>query len=153
MTLDEIRDFLRYNEWANARMMRAVEAAGFDAVREPLAHIVAVEWVWLMRWQGSSPTAVPEWAANPTFDELRAKLADIERERQAFIGGLSEEDLGRRIRYRNLKGEEWEYPLGDLLLHYVNHSTYHRGQVAMLLRKSGATPAPTDLLLYYDART
>jgi uncharacterized damage-inducible protein DinB len=32
----------------------------------------------------------------------------------------------------------------------VNHSTYHRGQAASMLRQMGIAPAATDLLRYYD---
>jgi len=49
-----------------------------------------------------------------------------------------------------LKGETWTYALWRILAHVVNHSSYHRGQVATLLRQLGATPSSTDLLLFYD---
>ena len=39
-----------------------------------------------------------------------------------------------------------------MLRHIVNHSTYHRGQVASMLRQLGAEPAATDLFLYYAER-
>jgi uncharacterized damage-inducible protein DinB len=34
----------------------------------------------------------------------------------------------------------------------VNHGTYHRGQVATLLRQLGVQPPQTDLILYYRER-
>jgi uncharacterized damage-inducible protein DinB len=39
------------------------------------------------------------------------------------------------------------YTLGELIHHALNHSTYHRGQVALLLRQLGHTPPFTD---YHD---
>ena len=39
------------------------------------------------------------------------------------------------------------YTLGELIQHALNHSTYHRGQVALLLRQLGHTPPFTD---YHD---
>lgn len=56
----------------------------------------------------------------------------------------------RRIAYVNTKGERWEYPLGRLMQHVVNHSTYHRGQVTTLLRQLGVKPLATDLLVFHD---
>jgi uncharacterized damage-inducible protein DinB len=38
----------------------------------------------------------------------------------------------------------------DLLLHVVNHSTYHRGQAAMLLRALGAVAPETDFVVYRE---
>jgi uncharacterized damage-inducible protein DinB len=39
------------------------------------------------------------------------------------------------------------YTLGELIQHAINHSTYHRGQVALLIRQLGHVPASTD---YHD---
>ena len=33
--------------------------------------------------------------------------------------------------------------------HFINHSSYHRGQIVTFLRQLGATPPSTDLILYY----
>jgi uncharacterized damage-inducible protein DinB len=41
-----------------------------------------------------------------------------------------------------------EFRLAELIQHLVNHSTYHRGQVTMMLRLLGATPLPTDFPLF-----
>jgi len=35
------------------------------------------------------------------------------------------------------------------MVHVVNHSTYHRGQITTLLRQLGAEPVDTDFLVYY----
>ena len=51
----------------------------------------------------------------------------------------------------SFKGDTFTRPLGETLVHIVNHGTYHRGQVATLLRQLGKIPASTDYLLYLDA--
>jgi len=107
--------------------------------------------VWLRRWKGESPSAGPDWAASPSRETLRNKLREVETERSAFLASLSDSDLMQPITYRNLKGEEWRYLLGDLLLHLVNHSTYHRGQITTMLRQVGITPPSTDLLIFKGA--
>jgi uncharacterized damage-inducible protein DinB len=38
------------------------------------------------------------------------------------------------------------------MVHVVNHSSYHRGQVTTLLRQLGAQPVSTDFLEYYDEK-
>jgi uncharacterized damage-inducible protein DinB len=162
MNIAELRSLFAYNEWANARLLGVVSdlsdeqftrnlASSFPSIRDTFSHIVAVEWVWLRRWKGESPSALPDWAKTPSPQILRKKLSEIEMERLTFLELLGEPDLQRSITYRNLKGEEWRYLQGDLLLHLVNHSTYHRGQIATMLRQVGATPLPTDLLVFRDA--
>ena len=58
--------------------------------------------------------------------------------------------MARAVSYVNVKGETWTYRLEEMLVHLVNHSTYHRGQVATMLRQLGKTPEPTDYLLFLD---
>ena len=71
---DEIRDLFVFNQWANARTLGAVAVlnedefhrdlkSSYPSVRETLLHIMASEWIWLTRWQGTSPTGMPPaWA-------------------------------------------------------------------------------------------
>ena len=107
--------------------------------------------MWLRRWKGESPRALPDWAVAPGVEDLRAKLRGIETERAAFLDTLTDAGLSRRVAYTNLKGEPLEYVLADLLMHLVNHSTYHRGQVAAMCRQVGATAVPaTDFLDFED---
>ena len=53
------------------------------------------------------------------------------------------------LRYKNLKGEPFERPIWQVILHIVNHGTYHRGQIASMMRQQGHQPPSTDLIYYY----
>jgi uncharacterized damage-inducible protein DinB len=54
----------------------------------------------------------------------------------------------RPITYTNTHGQTFTQPLQDLLFHILNHSTYHRGQLAQLLRQQGFTPPATDFVYF-----
>lgn len=159
MTLAETRTLLAYDAWANALTFEAVAALPADEPTRPvagsfptltatLAHIVGVEWAWLRRWQGEHLTGYPDWVTTPDLADLRARLSAVEKERGVFMAGLSDADLAREISYRLMSGAEHADKLGDLIGHLINHSTYHRGQVASQLRELGHKPPSTDLLLY-----
>jgi len=75
----------------------------------------------------------------------------VENEQQAFLENLNDELLNTRVSYENLEGHRWEYSLAHMMQHVVNHSSYHRGQVAAFLRQLGQTPSATDLLVFLDA--
>ena len=160
--LAEIHELFAYHRWANARMLAAAAAlsdeqfardlrSSFPSVRDTLVHLLAADWIWLERWRGRSPTAGPGWEI-PTHAALAARWGEIEREQRAFLDELTEADLERVVSYRALSGAAYANPLGELCRHLVNHGTYHRGQVATLLRQLGATPPQTDLILYYRER-
>ena len=104
-----------------------------------------------MRWKGTSPQAMVDPAEFPRLDLVAAKWSQIEKEQAAFVKGVTDESLKEVITYVNTRGETWRYPLTHMMQHLVNHSSYHRGQVSLMLRQLGAEPAPTDLLVFFDA--
>jgi uncharacterized damage-inducible protein DinB len=159
MTVEEIRRLFGYASWADDLMFRSLEqlseeqflapaASSFPSIGATLAHMVSADWIWLERWRGSSPTAAPAWIAEPRLDDLRARRAGIEAERERFLSGLSDGDLLRPVSYRTLRGHANTDALGELMWHAVNHTTYHRGQLATQLRQFGITPPSTDMIVY-----
>jgi uncharacterized damage-inducible protein DinB len=163
MDVDEAHGLFAYGSWANALAFGAAEAlsaeqlsataaSSFPSVGATLAHIVGAEWIWLRRWLGENPTAAPAWAGQPELSELKAQLQEVEAERTRFLAALCGSAFGRVVSYRTLTGKAHSDPLGDLIRHVVNHSTYHRGQIATQLRQLGQKPPNTDLITYLRAR-
>lgn len=161
MDRSDIADLFRYNEWANARLCDAVEAiaehdsrrdlgGGFPTLRDTLAHIVGAEWVWLERWLGRSPSAPPPWL-DSGVPALREKLRDVEVRRRVFLEALSPEALEQRVAYTLQSGKPRSDVLRHVLVHVVTHSTYHRGQIAAMLRRLGAGVPATDYIEFENA--
>ncbi len=152
MDLATIRTLYRYSEWANERLLRVVDHLTPEQtarVRDTVAHIVMAEYLWLQRWKGESPTELPEWHATADIPRLRDELAKVERERQARLDRLTPEDFEKTFRGQNLKRDmNFEFPVGLLLMHVANHSTYHRGQLAALIRESGGKAVATDMTVF-----
>ena len=57
-------------------------------------------------------------------------------------------DLDKSVTYANTKGQTFTNSTRDILFHTINHSTYHRGQIATEFRQSGLEPVATDFILY-----
>lgn len=161
--VEEIQELFAYNRWANRRLLEAAAqldddaftrhlGGSFPTVRDTLAHILGAEWVWLTRWLGDSPTAIPAAWDLSTLLGIRAEWERVERERDAFLAGLDDGALAGVVAYRTMRGEPFAQPLGQLLRHVVNHSSYHRGQVASQLRELGVEVPATDLVVFYRER-
>jgi uncharacterized damage-inducible protein DinB len=163
MNTQDIELLYRYDRWANdlvfgcASKLTAEQftrdlQSSHRSVRDTLAHIVAAEWIWLKRWLGTSPAALFDPAEFPDVASLSSKLREVEEDQSQFIETLTDDSLAALIAYKNTKGERWEYPLGRMMQHVVNHSSYHRGQVTTMLRQLGAEALPVDLLYFLDEK-
>ena len=163
MNKQDVEYLYDFNRWANARVLDAVSKltpeqfardlqSSHRSVRDTLVHILAAEWIWLERWKGVSPSALLNPTEFPTVESLAKRWATLEGDYAKFIKGITDESLAEVITYTNTKGEEWAYPLGQMLQHVMNHSSYHRGQVATMLRQLGAEVNPVDLLVFMDVK-
>lgn len=61
---------------------------------------------------------------------------------------LENSDLNMKFSYQNSKGDFFLNTVQEVLFHVINHSTYHRGQIALLFREAGLEPLPTDYIFY-----
>jgi len=159
MTRDEAVELFAYDAWANGEVFAAAEqlsdeqltaaiASSFPSIRSTLGHIVGAEWIWLRRWLGEHPSGAPGWVEEASLSELKTQLGAIEAERARYLEGMTDAGLEQQVAYRSLKGEPDTQKLSGQLRHVVNHSSYHRGQVATQLRQLGRTPPGTDLIRY-----
>ncbi len=159
MMLPYVIEHFAYNKWANDRTAEAIRSlsaeqahrhlgSSFPTIAATAAHIASAEWIWLRRWKGESPTSHPGWATQAALDVVFAKFAEIEAERAAWLATLTEADIDRVVGFRLLNGHEDHQRLSSQLMHLVNHSTYHRGQIAGMIRQVGGTPLSTDLIAY-----
>jgi uncharacterized damage-inducible protein DinB len=164
VTTEDARILVEYHYWARDRLLQAVEpltpeqytrplGSSFTSVRDTLVHIYSGEWIWLLRWQGESPTTLLQPEAYPDLATLRAAWDDHRAKLVAFVARLDDRTLHEAIAYRTIDGQPWQQPLWHMLQHVVNHATYHRGQVTTMLRQLGAAaPKSQDLIAFYRLR-
>ena len=162
MTKDDILLLFEYDRWANRRVLQSASAlsdeeftrdlgGSFRSVRDALVHIIGGEWGWLTYWKEASPG--PAFLADlwdrhndlfrpdrfPTLAAVQSKWGEIEKESTEFVSRVTDEALARVLTVRTKP-----VSLARLMQHLLNHSTYHRGQVAQMLRQLGAKPMATD---------
>ena len=156
----EMMSLYKYNAWADRRALEAASAlnreqftkpmgSSFSSVRDTLTHIYGVEWLWLERFQGRSPSAIPDDPEFADIAKLKASWAAFEMRLLNFVRGLTQEELDRVMEYKTMKYGVYRNPLWQSMQHLVNHGTYHRGQITTMLRQLGAQPILTDLMHFY----
>lgn len=50
----------------------------------------------------------------------------------------------------NTRGKTWTYELWRMIVHLLQHQSYHRGQVTALFRQLGVPPPKVDFLDAHD---
>ena len=164
MNRADLETLLDFHYWARDRMLDALEplapdqftrdlGSSFRSPRDTAAHIYGADLVWYQRWNGESPTALVPADQFPDIARLRDAWVDLERQVRGLVGGLSVDDVERVRHYKLLSGAPGASPIWQMLQHVVNHATYHRGQVATMLRQLGAGPLKsTDMITFYRER-
>ena len=82
------------------------------------------------------------------MEECEAQLAEIDKMAIAYVATQDEDSLGSEIVYTNQTGKSFRNTPRDILTHLGMHSHYHRGQIAILVRRAGSTPAVTDFIVF-----
>ena len=163
MTPEDVRQLFDYNAWANQRALDAAAqlsaeqfvkplGSSFSSVRDTLVHICGAEWIWLERFQGRSPSSIPDNSSVQSLAALREHWQPQAEGLLSFVNGLTQDDLDRVFEYKTINFGMYKNPLWQSLQHLANHGTYHRGQVATLLRQLGGKPILTDLMHFYRER-
>lgn len=142
---EQFVDLLEYNSHFNQLLIESY-LENKDSFNEKmislLNHILNAQQVWNSRIIIENSFGV--WQINP--DE---KLLDINQSNfENSIKILNERNLDEIIIYRNSKGDKFQNSIQEIFFHFINHSTYHRGQIAMLMKQTGLEPINTDYIFY-----
>ncbi|HET8547667.1 MAG TPA: DinB family protein [Bryobacteraceae bacterium] len=160
MTKSELGDHAAYSRWASMRLLEACRGVSdeglrrqvgcsFGSILDTLEHIFWGDLLWVSRLRGRARTTLNDPGERYSVAELERTWRVVLDDFEQFASSADPEAL---CRHRNLSGDYFEIPNWRIVLHVVNHATYHRGQVATMLRQLGHTPASTDLIVYYRER-
>lgn len=122
-------------------------AAPFERAVAIFCHVQAARRVWLHRL-GAPGVAPPEGGLFPIWDVGKAEreARELDGLWLRYVAALAGQDLSRPVTYTSTEGVAYQSTLADILTHVVNHSTYHRGQIASLIAATGTKPAVTDFI-------
>jgi uncharacterized damage-inducible protein DinB len=137
---------LTYMKWADDLLLEAI-ATHLPQEIHVLQHIYLGELVWLRRVQGHATAQITDFTAPADLGALRAAWPALHRD---WLGWAhAREDWNAPVDHRNLKGQAFQMPAWQIVLHLSNHGSYHRGQVSATLRAAGIAPPSTDLIVWF----
>ncbi|MBC8047058.1 MAG: DNA polymerase [Fimbriimonadaceae bacterium] len=155
-----LTSYTSYNIWANKKMMDTIALlpndmqdmalqTSFPSLRKTVYHIWDAQVIWLSRLNGISLTTWPSETYGDNFEGYEIYFIKHCEEFDQFVKNKSEDYLESIIRYSSLNGKEFQSRAWQIIMHCMNHGTYHRGQLIIMLRNLGITELPqTDYIFY-----
>jgi uncharacterized damage-inducible protein DinB len=164
MQMDQhfFRNHFAYSRHATNKLLDACQAVGVEELTRhnftpfknllgTLLHIFQADRIWLERVQGIRAPFFREGDDKLTLQLLGQAWNALFDAWDEWVA--STDDFDRQLVFHSvLLQKDLEAPLSQVLLHVVNHASYHRGQVSMLLRQLGHTSATNDLIFYVVER-
>jgi uncharacterized damage-inducible protein DinB len=137
----------QYNVWATGRVLGTLQRQQVtdEKIMSLMGHVLAAQYLWLHRIKGLPPANVKLWGEYK-LDQLITMADDAGKKWLEFIEGT--DNFDRMLTYTNYVNEPYTNNVENIMIHLVNHSSYHRAQVAMLLRQKGLEPINTDFITY-----
>ncbi|MBK6766685.1 MAG: hypothetical protein IPG71_10325 [bacterium] len=139
-----LADIVKFNTWANHKVVESLGTCPAipEAALIRLSHLLENNWYVydivherdLAKWDDDR---------NYTLEECVAEIPRIDSAFTELLQSMTEEQLMRSVQFRNVVGELVERSISDLIFHTFDHCTYHRGQIAIIVRESGGEPART----------
>lgn len=135
-------DFRSNQKWVDVLMKHEDELSDF--VLKSMSHIINVHHIWISR-------ILEKKAESHTWDILPINYWDqlMHDNLRQTIEYLEHIESSEKIDYHSEEGVKLSKSSVDILYHILNHSNYHRAQIAMELRKLGITPPSFNFITYH----
>ena len=155
---DDYRTLFAFNCWANDKMLNACRqltpdqyesepVPGWTSVRFTVYHLTIVTDGWLRALIADPDESFPTEEEVATVDAAAAILDRAYQTLDTLLPKLTPELLSTPKTFQR-RGRSASLPPWVVLRHVVNHTTYHRGQVASKLKQFGIQQPETDLVYY-----
>lgn len=154
-------EYARYNLWANENLITLFQTvddalisqhveSSFPSIRNTLLHIWDAEFLWLERLNGHSPSDFPSKSFEGTNEAVFEGLLKTSAALVQFVEEKPAPFFTDKCTFLliSLQTEITEV-VREMILHTINHSTFHRGQLITMCRQLHITPIPrTDYIIY-----
>jgi uncharacterized damage-inducible protein DinB len=157
-----VQRMARYNRWQNENLYgvadrlsdterRQERGAFFGSIHRTLSHLLWADHQWMSRfsdWQKPSVGIPGSVSLYPEWDHLKQERADADGKLIGWADALDPQWLaGDLTWFSGAIQREVTKPRWQLVTHFFNHQTHHRGQVHAMLTQAGGKPHDTDLFV------
>lgn len=159
MNLLDIQQLIAFNQWANQQFFDTLRQLPVEQYRRDLhsshggihgtlAHLVEAEKRWVYRWLQRPETIAGALKEISSLADVRVFWENACTEMAQFVAGLDDQTLQKTFTTQSRSGRV-TVTCWQMLQHVVDHSSYHRGQIATMLRQLGVTPPSAAMMRFH----
>lgn len=145
---NHLQTLSQYNLWANECICGYIKEAGeqradttltssFPSIRKTLYHVWDAQYIWMKRLNGESLNSWPSHDFKGTLEEGIEGLLESSCDFVRFFENMPENGEKRMVEYHAIDKTSYHNSVEEIIMHVMNHGTYHRGQLITMLRSSG----------------
>ena len=150
------RKWFEYEKDAHAKVVRSLASVPSSRRDSPeyskavaiLAHLAAARRIWLGRLGVIPLTSGSMFPEDAQLADVSDALDQIHDLWTTYLAGMTDLELARTFEYQSLDAGRFRNVIEDILTQLFGHSSYHRGQIASLVRAAGGEPAVTDYICW-----
>ncbi|HEY0680596.1 MAG TPA: DinB family protein [Chitinophagaceae bacterium] len=155
-----LRQLAAYNSWANQKiaellatipeeLLKQELSSSFGSIHLTVVHMWDAESIWWQRLKLQEVITAPSGSFSGTTVEAMQALGLQDRLWEDWIQSATEMALDHVFSYYSLKRELFKQPTFQVIMHVMNHGSYHRGQIVNMLRQLGQQKIPqTDFIVW-----
>ena len=147
-----------HHKWATQKLLNHVGSQktsifhkeaknSFPSISETYSHVISVDYLWFKRLTGIEK---PEWKQFDvsSVESTQKAFAVLHEEMEQFFTSLTKEQWKETLNFTNLKGDPFSNKREEMFFTFINHASYHRGQVTSFLREFDLEGVPVDFIYY-----
>jgi uncharacterized damage-inducible protein DinB len=165
MKRDYLQQIANYNYWADSKIIEwlhqinegqwdQVIDSSFSSIAQTAIHIVSAEKYWVDHWTHKPEPKFLSMEFKGAKNELIGIWTRSSADFSTCVENYPEANYLQAVRFKYPKGggtgqmEFWQ-----TVVHAINHSTYHRGQLVTLLRQAGFIKLSSlDMATYFQLK-
>ncbi len=140
------KELFEYNHNVNQKVAEVFKTYPHKTSEKSIqlfSHIIDAHHIWNSRINGKTEQYAV-WMLQPV-----SAFEDIDTANyQESLQVLASFDLNHHLNYTNSRGLTFNNSIRDTLFHVINHSNYHRAQIATEFKLNGIEPLLTDYIMY-----
>jgi uncharacterized damage-inducible protein DinB len=158
-----LKTLMQWNTWANEVTYRKVSElppeeiamkrkTPLESIFVSLHHLLNVDDMWLHHMRGEKHDYDGLRVVRiEDFDALWAARKEMDATLEAYVDGLSANDIEEVVNYELIGGNRGAMSRAMCLTHLALHGSYHRGWISDMFGQAGVMQPTTDLPVFERA--